>query len=102
MKRWLYQVLVYVSIALFLVGGIFFIYEVATSGEFNSWAVVSLIVNLLGIVLFVVNRILYSLFKKRDPSKYETVECPYCHAINRKGELFCHKCGKELGNSKKP
>ena len=102
MKRWLYQLFVYVTFAITILGGALFIYELESSGEMNVWAIVCLVINILGIILFVLNRILYSLFKKRDPSHYEVVECPYCHAINRKGELFCHKCGKELESSKKP
>lgn len=96
MKKSLYQVFVYITLTLSLVSLVFFIFELATSNEMNKWAILCLVLTIVGLVLFVLNQILYRQFKIRDASRYEQVECPHCHTLNSKKELFCKNCGKNL------
>lgn len=93
--------LVYVTLVWTIVALAMFIYEMNAAQEFNSWAILCLVLTILGVVAFVLNRVLYSLFKVRDPKRYEVIECPYCHAVNKKDALFCHSCGKPLQEPKR-
>lgn len=95
MKRGIYQVMVYVFLIWIVVTFLCFIYEMAVA-DMNVYAIVCLILSILGMVFFVLNQILYRQFKIRDASRYETVICPHCHTENKKTELFCRNCGKEL------
>jgi uncharacterized paraquat-inducible protein A len=96
MKKWIYQLFVYLTFFLSIITLAFFVFEVASSGDFNVYAVVCLVLFLVSIIGFVVNQIVYRRFKKRDASRYEEVECPHCHTMNPKREIFCRKCGKNL------
>ena len=95
MKKSLYQLFVYLTLAITLISTVFFIYEMSVA-TFNSWSILCLVLMLVGLILFVVNQIIYRQFKKRDESRYIQIECPHCHHMNAKNEEFCKKCGKPL------
>ncbi len=100
MKKSLYQIFVYISLSLFLLTTFFFVFEMKQSNGWNVYAIVSLVFLILSIVLFVLNQVFYRVFKVRDPSRYEEIECPHCHTMNQKKELFCRQCGKSLHSKK--
>ncbi len=100
MKKSLYQIFVYLSISLFLLTTFFFVFEMKQSNGWNAYAIVSLVFLIVSIVLFVLNQVFYRVFKVRDPSRYEEIECPHCHTMNQKKELFCRHCGKSLHSKK--
>ncbi|MCR4698383.1 MAG: hypothetical protein K5762_03345 [Bacilli bacterium] len=95
MKRTIYQIFVYVTLAMSVSCFAGFIYEMSVA-EMNVWAILCLVLAILGLVGFVLNQILYRQFKQRDESRYEQVECPHCHEMNSKKDVFCKKCGKNL------
>ncbi len=100
MKKSLYQIFVYVTLFLFLLTAFFFVFEMKQADGWNAYAIVSLVFMIFLIVLFVLNQVFYRLFKIRDSSRYEEIECPHCHTMNRKKELFCRNCGKSLHSKK--
>ncbi len=100
MKKSLYQIFVYVTLFLFLLTAFFFVFEMKQTDGWNAYAIVSLVFMIFSIVLFVLNQVFYRLFKIRDSSRYEEIECPHCHTMNRKKELFCRNCGKSLHSKK--
>ncbi len=100
MKKSLYQIFVYVTLFLFLLTAFFFVFEMKKADGWNAYAIVSLVFMIFSIVLFVLNQVFYRLFKIRDSSRYEEIECPHCHMMNRKKELFCRNCGKSLHSKK--
>lgn len=100
MKKSLYQIFVYVTLFLFLLTAFFFVFEMKQADGWNIYAIVSLVFMIFSIVLFVLNQVFYRLFKIRDSSRYEEIECPHCHTMNRKKELFCRNCGKSLHSKK--
>ncbi len=96
MKRIIYQINVYSTILITAVCFFFFIFEMKEADGFNVYAILCLCLSILGLILFVLNQIFYRQFKKRDASRYEEVECPHCHTMNPKKEIFCKKCGRNL------
>jgi len=95
MKKAIYQIFVYVTLTMFVFSLAGFIYEMSVA-EMNVWSILCLVLTILGLVGFVLNQILYRQFKERDASLYEQVECPHCHEMNSKKDIFCKKCGKNL------
>ena len=96
MKKRTYQIFVYVTLLFTLVSLFFFVFCMKTNDGFSGLAIMCLVFFILGIVLFVLNQVIYRRWKKGDASRYEEVECPHCHTMNPKKEIFCKKCGKNL------
>ncbi len=96
MKKRTYQIFVYVSLAFTAICLFFFVFFMKRADGFDGLGITFLILFILGIVMFVVNQIVYRRWKTRDASRYEEVECPHCHTMNPKKEIFCKKCGKNL------
>lgn len=96
MKKSLYRFFVYFTLTSFLLCLGFFIMETALASDLNGYAILCLVLSILSLIGFVVNQILYRRFKIRDEERYAQVECPHCHTMNPKKELFCKKCGRNL------
>lgn len=96
MKRIVYQIFVYVFLAMFLVTSAMFIYELASSSTFNVWAILCLVLSLTALVGFVLNQVFYRQFGEKDETRYEKKECPHCHTKNDKDAPFCKNCGKDI------
>ena len=75
MKRIVYQIFVYVFLAMFLVTSAMFIYELASSATFNVWAILCLVLSLVALVGFVLNQVFYRQFGEKDETRYEKKEC---------------------------
>lgn len=96
MKKITYQIFVYLTLLFTCVSLFFFVFTMKKNDGFSSTSIICLCLFILGIILFVTNQVVYRRFKRRDLSRYEEVECPHCHEMNPKKEIFCKKCGKNL------
>lgn len=65
MNKIVYQVCVYLSLALFLSGVMGMIFEAKASGTLNLWAILCLCLMLLGIIALIVTQCIYRVHKKK-------------------------------------
>lgn len=97
MKKITYQILVYSSIAVFILSLIGFIIVLkANDGVFNAWVNVLLALSILSIFALILVQCIYRVTKKPLQTLDQTKTCPKCNAINDKDAEYCKKCGEKF------
>ena len=96
MKRTLYRVLVYVSIAVSLIGLVLMIVITAKTGDLNVWASLCLCLMIIGIISLILVQCIYRVTKKQSDKLSKTKVCPKCNTINDYDAEYCKNCGEKF------
>lgn len=99
MKKKTYLIILYISLAVFVLGIALLIEECIRTQTLNVWASIGLALSILSIANIVFDQCIYRV-KKVEFLKTisQTKNCPNCNCVNDADAEYCKMCGTKFKN----
>lgn len=99
MKKKTYLIILYTSLAVFILGLALLIIATSISGELNAFSIIGLCLAIFSILTVVLNQCLYRIKKEEiETPKNQVKVCPKCNTPNDLDAEYCKICGTKFKN----